>query len=317
MGNNDKMKKSILESLAVISVMVVYVAFGVQFIPILMLFIPLPFIILGVRNHIYNNIMGMVFTSIIIQFLMGNTYGTSMVLLFVPLSIVANYCLKYRKNSMESILISTAAFFLSFLLMIFLGQVVSDFNFSKQIESILTQSINAQIEAIKELGASTQEIATITEALEDQSRSILIRIPALLIAISFFTAYINVFIATFILRKMGHNYVPEQKFSTFKLPNNIVPGVGVMLLTAFFLNELKVQYHEALLMNITFLVGFIFIVQWLAVLDYLMVKFRIKPIFRFIILILNIFVFPISTLLFIIGVMDSIFDFRKLRMQRS
>ena len=151
MDNNDKIKKSIVESIIVISIMVIYAVYGIHFIPSLMLLIPLPFIILGVRNHIYNNILSIVIASLIIQLLLGSTTGASLVLLFAPLSIAINYCIKYKKNNMETILISTVVFLISFLLIISLGEKVSDFNFTKSLENFLSQSINMQLDIFKEL----------------------------------------------------------------------------------------------------------------------------------------------------------------------
>lgn len=317
MDNNNKIKKGILESLIVISIMVVYAVYGIYFLPTLMIFIPLPFIILGVRNHIYNNIFSLIIASIIIQLLLGSSYGASMVLLFAPLSIAINYCIKYKKKNMETILISTAVFVLSFLLIISLGERITDINFTEQIENVLSQSLNSQIEIFKELGVSNEELARLSESLEDQNKTIMVRIPSLLIIISFLISYINIFLVSFALRKMGYGYVAEQRFSRFRLPNNIIPGIGIMFLAAYIMQKLEVQYHGALLLNITFLAGFVFIVQGLAVLDFLMIKARIKSIFRLFILAINIFVLPTTTILFFIGVIDSIFDLRKLRMQKS
>ncbi len=317
MDNNGKMKKGIIESLIVISIMVMYAVYGIHFLPSLMIFIPLPFIILGIRNHIYNNIFSIIIASLIIQLLLGSSYGASLVLLFAPLSVAINYCIKHKKKSMETILISTAVFVLSFLLIISLGERVSDFNFTAQIEDFLSQSINMQIEIFKELGVSNDDLARLSESLEDQNRTIMVSIPSLLIIISFLISYINIFFSSFVLRKMGYGYVPEQRFSRFRLPNNIIPGIGIMFLAAFIMKSLEVQYHGALLLNLTFLVSFIFIVQGLAVIDFLLIRLKMKSVFRFLILALNIFILPTSTILFFIGVIDSIFDLRKLRMQKS
>jgi len=314
---NDKLKKTIIESIIVISIMVIYAVYGIHYFPSLMLFIPLPFIILGVRNHIYNNILSIIIASLIIQLLLGSTAGASIVLLFGPLSIAINYCIKYKKKNMETILISTGVFVLSFFLIIALGERLSDFNFTVQLEDFLSQSLNMQLETFKELGVSNEELLRLAESIEDHNKSIMVRIPSFLIIISFFISYINIFLASASLRKMGYGYVPVQRFSRFKLPNNIIPGIGIMFLAAFLMKYLEVQYHGALLLNITFLVGFIFIVQGLAVLDFLLIRLKIKSIFRFIILALNIIILPTTTILFLIGVMDSVFDLRKLRRQGS
>src|SRR5690606_34110449 len=276
LNNNDKLKKSIVESIIVISIMVIYMVYGIHFIPSLMLLIPLPFIILGVRNHIYNNILSIIIASLIIQLLLGSTTGASIVLLFAPLSISINYCIKSRKSNMETILITTGVFVVSFFIIISLGERASDFNFANLIEEFLSQSLTMQIEIFKELGVSSEDLVKLADSLESQNKTIMVRIPSLLIIISSLISYVNIFFTSFILRKMIYGHIQAQRFSRFKLPNNIIPGIGIMFLTAFIMRSLEVQYHGALLLNITFLVGFIFIVQGLAVLDFLLIKAKIK-----------------------------------------
>ncbi len=315
--NNDKIKKSTIESIIVISIMTLYIVYGIHVVPLLMLFIPVPFAILGIRNGIYINVISIIATSIIIGVLLGFISGVSIILIFAPLSLALNYCISKRKDSMETIFITTIAFFISFLVLIGLEANISNLNLTKQLESNFTQLLTMQIDMLNEVGMSKYEVLRTTDLLENAYKTIIILIPSLISIFSLAVSYINLLFSSIILRKMGYGIANYKKFSKFKLPNNIIPGIGIMLFTAFIIKTLKIQYHEALLINITFLISFVFFLQGLAVLDFLLIKSKLHVVFRILIISLNIVFIPMSSILFFIGIFDSIFDIRKIGRRKS
>ncbi|MCQ4922655.1 YybS family protein [Tissierella carlieri] len=317
MNNNGKIKKSTVESIVVISIMALYIVYGIHFVPLLMLFIPLPFVVLGVRNGIYTNIISIIASSLIVGALLGFSSAASLILIFAPLSIAINYCINNRKSGFDTILISTVAFFLSFLILISFEGTILNLNFVKQLEENFRQILAMQIDMLNEMGMTKYEILQTADLLESTYKTIIVLIPSLMAIFSLSVTYANLFFSSIILRKMGYGTVNLQRFSRFKLPNNIIPGIGVMLLTAFIIKKLEIQYHEALLFNLTFLVGFIFFIQGLAVLDFLLIKAKMRLIFRILILSLNIVFIPISSIIFFIGILDTIFDIRKIRRPKS
>jgi len=314
---NDKIKKGIIEGTIIIFFTVLYMVYGIHYLPLLMIFIPLPFIVLGVRNHIYYNIISIITASLIIQLLLGSTSGASLILIFAPLTVAINYCIDKRKSNFETISISTGILFLSFLLLISLGGRLSDFNLTGQIQEVLSQSLKWQVEIFQEMGMTNSQISKLTDSLESEYKIFLVHIPSFLIIISFLIAYVNIFFNSIILRRMGYGFIAEQRFSRFKLPNNIIFGIGLMFLTAYIIKGFGIGYSEALMLNLSFLAGFVFIVQGLAVIDSFLLKMRIKLGFRIFLLILTIIFIPISGIIFFLGLFDSVFDLRKLRGQKS
>lgn len=314
---NDKIKRSIIENVLVISIMVLYIVYGINYVPILILFTPLPFIVVGVRNGISNNVISMAITSLIVGVLIGAPSAISLLLIFAPLSFALNYCIKKRKSIVETILITTTAFFLSTLVVISLGSKASDLDFIKLSEQTFTQILTIQTDMFRETGMTNHELLQTENLLESAYKYIIITIPSLLAVFALCVSYINHLFVSIILRRMGYGVVNSPKFSRFKLPSNIIPGIGIMFLSAFIIKRLEIPYHDALLLNITFLVGFIFFTQGLAVLDFLLIKSKVKLIFRVIIITLNIVFMPMSGIVFFIGVLDAIFDMRKIRKQKS
>ncbi|WMM24680.1 DUF2232 domain-containing protein [Tissierella sp. MB52-C2] len=317
MNNNDKIKKSITESIVIISIMALYIVYGIHFLPLLMLFIPLPFIVLGIRNNIYVNAISMVISFIIVGALLGFASNALLILIFLPLSLVINYCIIKRKTTMEIISISTLIFFLSIVILMFLGVKISDLDLTKQLENDFTQILTIQIDMFKDMGMTNYEILQTKDLLESAYRSLIVLIPSMIGILSLVTSSINVFLSSLILRKMGYGAVKTIGFSKFKLPKNIIPGVGVMFVAAFIIKQLGIEYHDALLFNITFLVSFVFLVQGLAVVDFLLKKSKVRLVFRILILGMMTLFIPMSSIILFIGILDTIFDTRKLRRSKS
>lgn len=315
MVNNDKIKRSIIENVVVISIMVLYIVYGINMAPLLMIIIPLPFIVIGVRNGIENTVISMAITSLIVGILVEMYLGISLFLIFTPISLGLTYCIRKRKKVSETVLIGAAAFFISVAVVVLLEAKLEGLNFVKSLEQDLSQFLAIQIDMLKDMGLTNYELLQTEDLLEMTYDYMIILIPSLLFVTSLIISYINNIFSFIVLRRMGYGVVRYPSFSRFKLPYNIMPGIAVMFITTFIIGKLNIPYHEALLLNITFLIGFIFFVQGLSVLDFLLKKVKIRLIFR--IIILNVLLIPMSGIIFFIGVLDSILDMRKIRKQKS
>ncbi len=106
---------------------------------------------------------------------------------------------------------------------------------------------------------SQYEILQIEDFLESAFEYVLLIIPSLIIIFSLVTAYINYFISSIVLRRLGYGIVSIPRFSRFSLPNNVLLGTGIMFLGAFLLRWLKLFYYETVLLNIIALASFMFL----------------------------------------------------------
>ena len=77
--------------------------------------------------------------------------GILVFLTFAPLSIGLNYIIKKRRKSFESIAISTIILLFSFLLVINIMGDMSGVDIINQIEDSFTQTLNSQIEMLKDM----------------------------------------------------------------------------------------------------------------------------------------------------------------------
>lgn len=314
---SSKINNSLLEGIVVICIMAIYIVYGISFFPLLIFIIPVPFVVLGVRHSLNANMLSLMLTLIIVQILMSSSYSFPLLLVFTPLTIVLNYSIKKRHNRLKTILLSALAFLIPLVVLIGFREKVSSIDLIKEAERTVTQILSIQLDAFKETGLTKYEMLKAGEFLRNIYNEILVLIPSFIALFSVSVAYINFAISTFVLRKLGYGVVSKGILSRFKLPNNIIQGIGVMFVTYFILRVLKVNYSEALLLNITFLVGIMFVFQGLAVLDFLLKSRNVKLLFRIIVLILMIVFIPISSIMFFIGIFDSMFDMRKIRRKKA
>lgn len=138
-------------------------------------------------------------------------------------------------------------------------------------------------------------------------------LPSIIMISSLVIAYINYLVSALILRRLGYGIVSIPKFSRFQLPNNILLGTGIMFLGAFILKVLKLFYYETILLNITVIVSFMFFAQGLSVIDYKLIQRKTPMLLRVFIIIVFAMLLPFGWMISILGVLDVIIDFRKLR----
>lgn len=306
-----------MENVLVILIMSLYIIYGIYYLPLLIIFIPIPFVVLGIRNNLKDNIISMAITSLIVGLLLDMPSALILILAFAPLSIALNYTIKKRKKTSEIILIATISFFLSLLIIIAIGSVSTELGGSIESEEIWAEIIKIQTDRFKEIGMTNTQIFENIELLEAAYEYMLITLPSILVITSLIISFLNYLVSTVISRKMGYGVLSLPRLSKFKLPDNIIMGTAIMFLSAIVMGWLDIPYHNALLLNISFLVGFIFFLQGLAVIDFLLIKAKMKIGFRIIILLMNLVIVPMGGILFFIGMFDSVFDIRKIGKRKS
>lgn len=313
MNNNENIKKSILENVLVISLMTLYMLFGIQLIPIGIILVPIPFIVIGVRNGIWNNIISMIITSAIVGLIMGTLSALTIVLIFVPVSFIINYCIKDRRSARDIILYGSLAFLLSITLSIALESQIADMNIAERFETYFVDVLTGQMESLKDSGMNQTEILQSQDTIETILKGSIMIIPSTLILLSLISTYLNYLISALILRKMGIAVIDIPNFSKIKLPNNFILGSGIMFLSAYLMEKAEMAYSQVVLLNITFLVITAFVIQGFSVFDHFLKKIKIRTAFRIFILAINIIIMPVSTIILLLGFLDGIFDFRKIR----
>lgn len=309
-SENNKNKK-IFEILMAVSISIVVMLLGIYYIPFIIFLYPIPFIVLGVKYGIKINIATMVISIFVIGLLTDNLSGIFILLTFLPLNVSLTYSIRNRKKSLETMAISTLVLSVSFFIILGIMKDMTGVSIINQLDDFFTQALNTQLEIAEEMELSSYEIFEFKDFMEDRFNDFLLTTPSIIMIFSLIIAYINYLISVLALRKLGYGIVYTPRFSKFKLPNNILLGIGIMFLGTFLLKVFEFSHYETIFKNITLLASFVFLVQGLAVIDYRLIKKNRNWFLR----VLTIIFFGLLSLLRVattfVGVLDVIFDFRK------
>ncbi len=163
--------------------------------------------------------------------------------------------------------ISAAVFFISILIILSFVDAGGG-GFIALLEEGFKQLLSAQLEMIEDMDLTSYQFLEAKELLENAYKYLLLIIPAILLIMSLVVSYLNCLLSSIGLKKMGIGIINIPKFSRFRLPNNVIPGIIVMFLGVYIMNKLEMPYYETVLINLVVLVGFMFIIQGLSVVDY-------------------------------------------------
>lgn len=316
MKDDNRLKGIILETFGVALFMVLYTVIGFNTFPIILILFPILFIAYGVKNGLINGILIMAVVSGIIGFMTDMTSGLLLFLTFAPMTIVIIYGIKNRRKSIEILAASSVVFFLIMLLMVSYFHGLSGINIATELQNNLKNILDVQVDMFKDMELTNLELLRVKDLLENAYKYMLMIVPSMMIIASFLISYINYFLSAIILRKINIGVINIPRFSKFKLPNNIVPGILIMFLGAYLTKNIEGFNFDAVLANLVLLVGFMVYIQGLAVIDSLMIKKKVKYGIRMVLLLISVFFTPLVSIISILGLLDIFIDFRK-KIQRK
>ncbi|MFA6983186.1 MAG: DUF2232 domain-containing protein, partial [Sedimentibacter sp.] len=139
MMNRNSKTSNITES-AMITGILVIIAYLSSFITLLMFFYPTPAIILGKRKGLKYSILALIASDLIISMLLGVHTGLVFLILYTPLAVALTYGICRDEDANKTILFGTAAYMISFVLYILFLNFIMDINFIERVAEMYDQS---------------------------------------------------------------------------------------------------------------------------------------------------------------------------------
>lgn len=310
---NIEFNNKILETIFIIVVSTILAIFGIYYIELAIFLYPVLFVILGARHGLKYAIISLIISSVSIGLLIDIFSGSLIFICFAPLSISLIYTIKNRKRPIEILFISTLTFLVSILILVNIENILG-IGIINDIKESFSTILNSQIEMLKELDLSNYQFLQKRKFLEYTVQYALAIIPSTIMISSLVVSYLNYLISSVVLRKLGYAIAYIPRFSHFKLPRNIIIGTVIMFLTAFLLGKIDIIDYNTVFVNLIVLAFFMFFIQGLSVIEYKLIKWKIKRGLRiFIMLIVIMFSSRLGGFITIVGLLDVMFDFRKFR----
>ena len=254
---DNKETNNILEAVLLVLAMSLFGLFSVYTIPYLLILYPAGFIIFSLRRDIFLSELAMVASLLIMSLVVGGTYSMILLIMYLPFTLCLSYMMKNRRKSLEILGLSTVVFFISILIILSLVDSTG-IGFVAQLEDSFKGIIEVQINMFKDMDLSNYEIAETKDLLESAYKYILLIIPTILLIVSLVISYLNYLLSSVGLNKIGIKVNNIPRFSRFRLPSNIMPGVLVMFLVTYIAGKLNFQYIDTITINLVALLGFMF-----------------------------------------------------------
>ncbi|MDX9917074.1 MAG: YybS family protein [Gudongella sp.] len=317
MNDDNKWMLPIIEGAGMLGAIVLLGLAAIYYFPILLLIIPLGFIIYGVKHGLVNMLTLLAIAGIILGLVSDMTSTIVIIAMFGPLSAAMTVSIRKRRRPLEVLATGSIVFFVSTLLTFAVFGNASGTSVVKEAEEAFKNALFMQLQMLEGMGLSNLELDNARTMLEDAYSYLILILPAILMVLSFFISYVNYLLSVKLLRTLGIGVLPMPWLHKFTVPNNFGLGMLFVFVGLFIVKKMDPSYYDVIFLNIIVIVGTVFVIQGLAVIDFFLLKLKIKSFVRGILLIVLLILSPMLTLVSIMGGADIILDFRKLRRRKS
>lgn len=316
---NRNLKTSSLTEAAMITGILVVIAYLSSFFTIIMFFYPTPAIILGKRKGLKYAVLALIASDIIISMLLGLQTGLTFLIMYTPLAVALTYGVCEDEDANKTILFGSAAYMISFVVFILLLNSVMGINFIEQITEMYDQSF----EMTKDLFANVPDNLR-TEQMEEAVKSIeqtapLMNyivtnvFPAIMIVASVTTSYINYLVAGKFARRFKISVRQHEGISYFSFPKSFMIAMAGLLLLSFLLNTIKINV-SVIQLNLFMIVFMAMLLQGFAVLKFFVDKSGLGKFIRTLMIIMIVFMsMNFSIFYALLGLIDLTVNLRKIK----
>lgn len=278
----------------------------IPFLSLLLILLPVPFLVLATRHGNRYVVFSFLITSIIVGALTGILYPIFIILLFGPMTLCMGYFLKRKENPYRVIGLGTLVSVFSIFIMVQLVDWVAGLYIIDELILMLQSVIDHQIETLENM-----DIQMISA--EELLSYLVIIIPGAFVVQSLLICFLNYYMTAAVLKRLGVEQESLPEFSNFRWPGNIVLGSFIIFILTFATQFIEGIYSQTLLTNITLIFSFVFFLQGIAFISYLIKKTKINKSIRIVIIGVIVIISPLLTIVAVMGLVDALFDMRNLK----
>lgn len=276
-----------------ITVILTLISFYLPLGAIMFFLLPVPIVVLSVRQGSKVSILSTILTAILLGILLNPLMILVVLFSFGLVGVVLGTAFEEEFSPFKIIAIVIIASILSTILIVGVNFYLLNFNPLDTMNSALEQYKNLNLDQ-----GTRQQVEKIVTDMKEMIKTLL---PALLITASSINGLINYYISLAVLRKLDYEYERPLSFIKWRFPKYLIWGY---LLGVIFINTTIGQ-------NVYFLFNFVFLIQGLAVAAYYLKGFNISSVIQKVILVILV-ILPFNQILAFLGIFDLWFDYRKL-----
>ena len=314
---NRDLRLSKVLPIVILAIILILVSLHVPQLSLLLLLVPVPFALIGTLTNIKNNTIILILTCVVSIFFVKPIYIADVFInSIIPgmlIGMVAKKVLKNQdSNKYEPIFAGSLIFILSIAIHYFISKYTFNIDLLEEILGIFNTSLEAQKSLIE--AATDIEIFN-TQNIMDTFRNL---IPSMLFFRGMILSIVIYLVEVFALRKMKYGNLSDIKFIYFYLPGNAIMISFILYLLMILLSSMKTPlYTEAIFLNLQVVFNFMFMIQGFSVCTYFVKKWLSQGTGKKVLIgVLCVGIFGVTGISFI-GMVDSILDFRNVRVCKS
>jgi uncharacterized protein YybS (DUF2232 family) len=315
---NRNLKTSNITESAMITGILVIIAYLSSFITLFMFFYPTPAIILGKRKGLKYSLLSLIASDLIISMLLGLQTGLVFLILYTPMALALTYGVCRNEEANKTILFGSAAYMISFVLYILLLNYIMGINFIERVAEIYEQSFETTRGLFNNIPDQfrTEQFEKYISDIEKMAPMMNYYVtnvfPAFLIVASIIISYINYIVASKFAVRFSINVKQHEGIAYFSFPRNFMISMAGLLLLSFLLQLLNINV-VIIQMNLFIIVFMAMLLQGAAVLKYFIDKSRMGKFARNLLLVIIVLMSINFCIVYaVIGLIDLTVNLRKI-----
>ncbi len=315
MSRNTK-TSSLTEAAMICGIIVLMSMASYYVLPFIDFLLPLPAIILGKRRGYKYSALSLVSASLIVMMILGLPMGFMYLFMYTPIAIALTFLIVKDKKPSTVILGGAVVMLISLIFVLYIIDIFTGVDITKQITSMFSEALEMQKNIMNTVGANEEQIQLISDTYKYLSEYIVMLLPTMLITLSALMSVINYYVAQKVALRFKIVIRRLKDLSMFYLPRNFIFGIGFLMILTYILFTMNFANMDIILINISMIGRIALIVQGLALIKSYFIKYNVNNFLRVIIFMFIIFTPVLSNIVTMLGVIDLIIDFRKLRIRR-
>lgn len=321
MQNKNYNTKAIVEAGLISSFLVVLMMITI-YVPLFSIvgafILPIPVTVLYIRHSLKITVASVIICTIITSMFFNPIYTIPLLLVMGSQGAALGYCIKNNKSTWFTLallaVVSITASIMDIALYVTLTTQGSFMAFINEQVSVTKSSMSSIIQMYKNSGMSEAQLQQLNSSMDILTPEYFIQmIPPILVIIGFVSAWVNYSITRAILRKLRYDVPAVSPFSSLYLNNRIGTILLVLMIAGILLDKSNVYIGKYISTAFQLIFQMVLIADGAALaVNWLKNKLRFNNVITVLLIILTITSPGISMAYVFAGLMDMIFDFRKL-----
>lgn len=276
-----------------------------------------PIIIMGYRNGFKVSLVSAAAAGIIVSIFTEPFSGIYLFIVFGISGLVMGYLMNKKVNPGINMTVSGLVMAICSVGGLLLGFFIAGQTPTQVIEQLMkifNESLDTMTNLYRSMGIPDDQLNSTVKMMRDSMAAMQYIIPTLFIISGMIFSFINYKVVKMILGRMKYQIEDVKPFSQWRLPDNFAIGMMIIIFLTLAASYLKIPNMVTVQMNMIYLVNFIFTIIGLSVISFMLNKYNVSKPFRSIIIF--IVFFSLSNYLAIVGLVDAVFNIRKLDKRR-